>query len=177
MSLRNKLTGAVLSFGLIAATGIAAYAQQPAASDKAAPKAQGESFRGKERRGGRHHRGMHVLRIMQDLNLTEAQQTQTRAIVERFTNSIEPQRQALMEIKKQRDEQGTISEDARRKATELRQQIEESRKQMRTELLAVLTTEQRTQYEKLEQEWKARREEHRSRRGNRGTPPPTEDQL
>jgi protein CpxP len=170
MSLRNRLHGFIIALGLIATFGIAAHAQQPAETNKAAqPQMDGM------RKGRGHHRGTPVLRIMRDLNLTDAQQQQARTIVERFTDSIQPQRQALMEIHKQRETQGTISDDLRQKAQELRQQIHESQKLMQTELLAILTTEQRAQYEKLEQEWKARRAEHRSRR-NRGERMPPEEQ-
>ena len=159
MSLRNKLTGAVLSLGLVATFGVAVSAQQPSA-DKAStrPQAEGKGM------GGHHHNRVPVLRIMRDLKLTDAQEQQARSIVERFRTSIEPQRQALMELHKQK-EQGTITDDMRAKAQPLRAQIDEAQKSMQTELLALLTTEQRTQYEQLEKDWKAKRDERRSRRG------------
>jgi Spy/CpxP family protein refolding chaperone len=158
MSLRNKLTGAVLSLGMVAAFGVAAHAQQPAAG-KAAPQTQ---FEGKGK--GDHHHRLPVMRIMRDLNLTDAQVQQARTIVERFKMNIEPQRQALMELHKQQ-EQGSVTDETRAKAQALRSQIDEAQKNMKTELLALLTAEQRTQYDQLEAKWKARREEMRARRG------------
>lgn len=158
MSLRNKLTGVALSLGLVATFGVAAFAQQPS-TDKAAtrPRAEGKGM-------GGHHNRVPVLRIMRDLKLTDAQEQQARTIVERFRTSIEPQRQALMELRKQK-EQGTMTDDIMAKAQPLRAQIDEAQKSMQTELLALLTPEQRTQYEQLEKDWKAKRDERRSRRG------------
>ena len=173
MSLRNRITGLFASLALIITCGVATYAQKPATdSDKAAQLEVGQ------RKGGRHHRGTPVLRIMRELNLTEVQTQQSRAIVERFTNSIEPQRQALMEIHRQREEQGELSDETRQKAHDLREQIHTAQKQMQTELLALLTPEQRTKYDELEQQWKARRAEGRQRRGRgeRRMPPPEEEE-
>ncbi len=158
MSLRNKLTGAVLSLGLVATFGITAFAQQPSA-DKAATRPQAEA-----KGMGGHHNRVPVLRIMRDLKLTDAQEQQARSIVERFKTSIEPQRQALMELHKQK-EQGTTTDDMRAKAQPLRAQIDEAQQNMQAELLALLTSEQRTQYDQLEKQWKERRDERRSRRG------------
>jgi Spy/CpxP family protein refolding chaperone len=147
MSLRNKLTGVVLSFGLIAAFGIAAFAQTE----------------GMKKEGG-HHNRVPVLRIMHDLNLTDAQEQQARSIIEKFRTSIEPQRQALYELHRQK-EQGTITDDMKAKAQGLRSQIDAARQSMKTDLLALLTPEQRTQYDQLEKQWRERRDQMRARRG------------
>lgn len=160
MSIRNKFTGAVLSLALIFTFGIVAFAQQAAVTGKAAPEAQD----GGMRKGGRHQRGTPVLRIMRDLKLTDTQREQARVIMERFKTTIEPQRLALRELHKLR-EQGTVSEDVREKAKALRSKIGEALKGSQSELLAILTPEQRTQYDQMELQWKARREERRARRG------------
>jgi Spy/CpxP family protein refolding chaperone len=159
MSFRDKFTGAVLSLGLVAACGVAAHAQQ-AAVIKAAPQAQVEG-QGKD---GRHHNRVPVWRIMSELTLTDAQEQQARAIVEKFKTSVESQRQALTELHRQK-EQGGATDEIRAKAEALRAQIDEARKLMQGELLALLTPEQRTQYEQLETKWKSRRDEMRARRG------------
>jgi Spy/CpxP family protein refolding chaperone len=114
--------------------------------------------------------------MMRDLKLTETQQQQVRTIVDRFVESIEPQRQALMEMRKQKHSEGTVSEESRQKARELHEQIEASRNQMHSELLAVLSTEQRAQYDQFEQQWKARRDERRQRRGRGFELPQPEEQ-
>src|SRR4051812_14938497 len=102
MSLRNKLTGAVLSFGLMTAFGVAAFAQTG----------------GMRKEGGLQNR-VPVLRIMHDLNLTDAQEQLAGTIIEKFKTSIEPQRQALSDLYRQK-EQGTITDDMKAKAQALR---------------------------------------------------------
>jgi Spy/CpxP family protein refolding chaperone len=162
MSIRNKLTGTVLSLALIATFGIATYAQQATTSEKASTPSQA----GGMQKGGHRHRGMPVLRLMHDLNLTDAQKEQARTIVQRFKVSIEPQRQALRELHKQNVE-GTVSADVRERAMALRGEIRESFKGARSELLTILTTEQRAQYDQKVLQWKAHREERRARRDQR----------
>ncbi len=161
MSKRKKLMSIALSFGLIAAFGITSYAQQSMTSDKATTQSQTDGMR----RGGRH-RGTPVFRIMRDLKLSEAQHNQARAILERFKTSIEPQRQALKELHKQR-EQGIPGDEVKDKAKALRMQIRESLTNTQSELLSILTPEQRSQYDELQQQWKVRRDAFRARRGER----------
>ena len=163
MSIRNRVAGAVLPLALITTLGATAFAQQGNATGKAAPEAQEQRMR----KGGRHHRGAPVMRMMRHLNLTDVQQEQARVIVERFKTTIEPQRQALKELRKQRVE-GTVSDDIREKAKAQRLLIGEALKRTQGELLTILTPEQRTQYDELEQQMKARREERRARRGGCG---------
>jgi Spy/CpxP family protein refolding chaperone len=162
MSIRNKLTGVVLSLALIATFGIATYAQQATTTDKATPQAQ----TGAEQRGERRHRGMPMLRLMHDLNLTDAQKEQARAVIQRFRTSIEPQRQALRELRRQ-TEPGTVSDEVRERARALRGEIRESMMAAHGELLTILTTEQRAQYDQKVLQWKARREERRARHAER----------
>lgn len=158
MSIRNKITGAFLSLAIVVTFGFSGYAQQGPAGSKVAPEAR----EGGMRRGGRHHRGMPLLRMLRELNLTEAQRDQARVIVERFKTTTEPQRQALRELRKQGVE-GTVSDEVRGKADALRSQIREALKGTHGELLKILTSEQRTQYDQMELQWKTRREERRAR--------------
>ena len=163
MSIRNILTGALLSLALIGTFGVATYAQQETSTDKATPQSQEG---GGKQMGGRRHRGMPGMRLMHSLNLTDAQKEQARAIVKRFKAGVEPQRQALRELHKQGVE-GTVSDDVRARAQALRGEIRESMKGAHSELLTILTTEQRTQYDQMEQQWKACKAERRARRAER----------
>ena len=132
MSIRNKFTGAVLSLALISTFGISTYAQETTATDKASPQSRIDGTR----KGGRGRHGMPMLRLMRDLKLTDAQMGQARAIVERFKGSIEPQRQALRELHKQREE-GTVSNDVRERAMALRGEIHTALKGAHSELLTI----------------------------------------
>lgn len=166
MSIRNKLIGAVLSLALLATFSIATYAQQKTAPGKSTL----QSETGGMRQGGRRH-GMPVMRFMHKLNLTDAQKDQARVIVQRFRTSIEPQRQALRELHKQR-EQGAVSDEVKERAMALRGEIRTSMKSAHSEMLTILTPEQRAQYDQMEQQIKARRAERRARRAERKSAQP-----
>lgn len=165
MSLHSKLRGVCLGLIIAVASGAgAAFAQQAgtAQQDDAPTKMQREGRRG-ERRGKRDHKMMGMMRVLRELNLTDAQQAQARAIFERFAESTRPQREALQQLGGQY-EQGTPSEETRARAKQLRGEIREAMKLARTEVVAILTPEQRTSLEQMELERKARHEERRARR-------------
>ena len=147
---------------MIGTFAIANYAQEAAKTGNAITQSEGVVMR---KAGRRHHR-LPSLRLIQELNLTDAQKTQARTIVERFKTNIEPQRQALRELHNQR-EQVVVSDDIKQRATTLRGEIRASMMGAHSELLTILTPEQRVQYDQMEQQWKTRREETRARRGER----------
>lgn len=107
----------------------------------------------RERGGGQAMRGLG------ELNLTDAQQQQISRIRERYAADIQAQREEIRRFMEER-QQGTNSSDAQARAQRL-EQLNEPIRQMRAEILAALTPEQRTQLEQ-------RRAEHRARRGERG---------
>ena len=165
MSLYSKLKGISLGLVIALACGAgAAFAQQTATAQEgeAPARIQREGRRG-ERGGKRDHRMMGMMRVLRELNLTDAQQAQARAILERFAESIRPQREALEQLREQH-EQGTPSEETRARAKQLRGEIREAMQRARTEVVAILTPEQRTKLEQMELERKARHEERRKRR-------------
>jgi Spy/CpxP family protein refolding chaperone len=106
---------------------------------------------------------MHMLR---ELNLTDAQQQQARAIIDRYEASTKPQRDEMRQLFQQKRAQGNAEPDAQTQARieALRAQFKESARLMHDELLTILTPEQRTRLEQMKQERKARREERRARR-------------
>lgn len=177
MSFSNKLTTATLTLGLTMAFGTLAFAQtttQPAPPprpDSGAP----QQHRGEARGMGKHHgqmgegreghEGMGQMRLMRELNLTDAQRQQARAITERYAASTKTQREELRGLREQK-EQGTLPADAKANAKTARMQLAESNRNMHNELLAILTPEQRTKFETLEKERKnERREQKRNHRG------------
>ncbi|HEY0005731.1 MAG TPA: Spy/CpxP family protein refolding chaperone [Pyrinomonadaceae bacterium] len=161
MSLRGKLIGTSLALGLMLGFGTAALAQQPAPQGAQQP---GPGMGRHGGRGGPHRRGgMH--RIMRELNLTEAQQQQARAIAERYESSNRVRHEELRRLHEQgRD--GALSPEAQARLEALRKEVRESMKQMHAEMLTILTPEQRARLEQLEAEHKARRQERRGRPDN-----------
>ncbi len=161
MSVYSKLRGVCLGLMMAVACVGVAYGQEPgrAEQDSASGRMQREGRRGL-RRGGRDHGMMGMRRTLRELNLTEAQRQQTRAIMERFVETTKPQREALMQLREQR-EQGAVDGQAAERAQQLRGEIRAAMKSAHAEVLGILTPEQRTQLEQIQQERKARHKERR----------------
>ena len=165
MSLRRKLFGAGLWLSLaFALSGGVLHAQQPGQQEG---NGGGQPQR-ENRMGGRHggpgRRGPGgVIRLLSQLNLTDAQQQQVRAIRQRFEANTRTQREELRKLHESNE--GTEpNADAQARMRALRAEIEQAMRSTHEEMLAVLTAEQRTQLEQLVKEQKARRKEMRGRR-------------
>jgi Spy/CpxP family protein refolding chaperone len=162
MSLRRILTGAALMLGLVFTTSAISYGQQPAPF----PQDNAQQPQGRERRGGRRGMGKRghggVGRLMSQLNLTEAQQQQLRAIEERFKASTQTQREEIRRLHE--SAQGEPSAETIARIQALRAELGEARRGQHQEMLNVLTEAQRTQLEQLVKERKAWRGEGRGRR-------------
>jgi Spy/CpxP family protein refolding chaperone len=164
MSLRKKLTGASLTLGLIFTFSAASFAQQPVPQDNG--QQQREDRRARRRPEGPGKRGPGgVMRLMSQLNLTDAQQQQLRAIQERFEASTRTQREELRKLHDS-NQDGTPSADTQARMQALSAEIIKAMKTTREEMLTVLTPDQRTQFEQLVKERKARHQEMRGRRPN-----------
>lgn len=165
MSLYNRMKRVCLGLIIaVACAGVAAAQDTGTAQQDGTPaKMQREGQRGRPGRG-REQGLMGMMRGLRELNLTEAQQQQTRAIFERFAESIKPQREALEQLRAQY-EQGATAEETSEQATQLRGEIRAAMLRSRGEVVAILTPEQRAKFEQMEQERKARHEERRARRG------------
>ncbi|HEY0322765.1 MAG TPA: Spy/CpxP family protein refolding chaperone [Pyrinomonadaceae bacterium] len=160
MALRKTLTFGALTLGLTLAFGAHAFAQQQPQSGDSNPQ---QRERGGRRRGGPRGEEFGMMRGLRELNLTEAQQQQVRAVFERFNTNIKPQREQLMALREQ-FEAGNAPADAQERAKALRAQIHESAKAMNAEIQGILTQEQRAKLEQIKQERKSRRDQMRQRR-------------
>jgi Spy/CpxP family protein refolding chaperone len=120
-------------------------------------------------RGGRHGGDKMMLRALGQLNLSDAQKEQIRGISETFKTSTQTQREELRSLgMKKRD--GIITTDEQARFKEIRTQIKASGEQMRNQVLAVLTAEQRTRLEQMKEEMKRRKMERRQNRQNQTAP-------
>lgn len=160
MSLRKTLMGVGLALGLVIGFGAAAFAQQPQGGDAQQRQQERE---GRRRGGPRGGEGFGMMRGLRELNLSDAQQQQAKAIFERFNASTKTQREQLTQLREQ-FEAGDAPADAQERVKALREQIHESAKAMNAELLGILTPEQRTKLEQMQKERKARRDEMRQRK-------------
>ncbi len=103
---------------------------------------------------------------MNELNLTEDQRLQQRAIAERYVETIKSKREELFKLRDKRM-QGTFTSDDEVRAKALRQEIDNSRQSMHTEIEGILTAEQRLKLEQIKAEHKSRHEEMRKRHQER----------
>lgn len=167
MSLRRILP---LLISLTLAFGVIAYGQQPqtSAQDRGI---RGEGMRqregrshGRMGRSGRH--GFGKFRGMRELNLTDEQRQQQRAIVQRHLESVKAQREELFKLREKRVQGNFTAEDEAR-AKALRQEIHNSMQGVHTEIESILTPEQRTKLEQFKTERKARHDEMLKRRQER----------
>jgi Spy/CpxP family protein refolding chaperone len=158
------LISLTLAFGAIA------YGQQP---QTPAPDS-GTRAEGMRHREGRSHEsmgkgdrdGFGELRGMRELNLTDEQRQQQRAIVQRHLESVKAQREELSKLREKRAQGNFTAEDEAR-AKALRQEIHNSMQGVHTEIESILTPEQRTKLEQFKTERKARHDEMLKRRQER----------
>lgn len=169
MSLRKTFTGALAALALVLTFGAAAFAQQPPQQQGGASQQQGPTRERGPRRGGPRGPGFGIGPAIRELNLTDAQREQARAIFERFEANTKTQREQLRQLREQFKD-GTATENSDEQAKALRAQIREAEKAMHTEFLAILTPEQRTKLEQIEKERAQRMEERRRER--EGAQPP-----
>lgn len=167
MSLRKTFMGVLAAVGIVLTFGAAALAQQPPQQQGGDSQQQGARERGPRRDGPR---GFGIGPAIRELNLTDAQKEQARAIFDRFAASTKTQREQLRQLREQsRDDNASANTEEQAKA--LRAQLREAEKAMRTEFMAILTPEQRTKLEQIEKERKDRMEERRKEREGGQTQP------
>ncbi|HEY0428958.1 MAG TPA: Spy/CpxP family protein refolding chaperone [Pyrinomonadaceae bacterium] len=166
MSLKRKIIS-----GIVSAFAVVTFTTFVSAQDTSADKSQQDSTQKQERRerrggfgnreGGRRG-GM--MRGFEKLNLTDAQKEQIHTILEANKpdkSSFEAIR-PLMEAKRN----GTITAEQETQLKAFREQQKQKGEQVRSQILAILTTEQKAQLEKQKEEWKQKREERKQNRQN-----------
>jgi protein CpxP len=177
MSLRKNLFGIL---GIVLAGGALAFAQEPQTQT---PTTHDRSIRrdgiermerdrarlgrreGMEGRQGRdRRRGMGQL--MRELNLSDEQRQQSRAIVQRRLESTRSQREELFKLREKRIA-GTFTAEDEVRAKALRQEIRTAMDGVRTEMAGVLTAEQKSRLEELQKERKERMEQRMKERQER----------
>lgn len=165
MSLQSNLQRICLGVVIILCVGAtAAFAQQTATPQE--QEGRPGNMRPEGRRGGPGHFGdklMGMRRALRELNLTDAQQQQANAVFERLAESTKPQREALQKLREQFEQQGAQNEEISQHAKQLRSELHEQMQRAHAEIVAILTPEQRTKLEQMEQDLKSRREERRNR--------------
>jgi Spy/CpxP family protein refolding chaperone len=177
MFLRKRSFGVV---GIMLAVGMGVCAQEkqsqtPSAQDGSLQRERVERMeRRRERMGNREgrerreaqerHRGMG--RLLGELNLTEEQRQQSRAIMERRLVSTKLQREELFKLREKRIA-GTFSADDEARASALHQEIRAAMEGARSEMDGMLTAEQKAKLEGLRKERQERMELRKKERQER----------
>ncbi|MDQ2746995.1 MAG: Spy/CpxP family protein refolding chaperone [Acidobacteriota bacterium] len=177
MSLKNKfISTAALAFA-VAAFGTFASAQNSTQnSDSTTRPERGErSERGKGdgMRGGNHGGGggdRMMMRSLEKLDLTDAQKAQVKTIFENNHTKNQPQMEEMRDLgMKKRDGVLTAEEETRFK--DLRGQMKASGDQTRDSITAILTPQQRAQFDKMRDEMREQMKERRQNRRNQTDQP------
>jgi Spy/CpxP family protein refolding chaperone len=188
MSLKQKFVSAItLAFALLTLTVFASAQEKTTTDTTAAPenrerrepgRSKGEG-RGPGMRGGRHGgpggpRGM--LRGLHGVDLTDAQRTQIRGIMDSKRDSFRQAHEQMRTLKSAKRE-GTLTTEQETQFKTLRDQVKANADAVRQEVLNVLTSDQKLKLEQFEQEMKQRKAERRQRgpRPGRGEGPPPAD--
>jgi Spy/CpxP family protein refolding chaperone len=160
----KKLTILLGGLGVVLGTcGVATVAQQTQAPANTTNVQQPRRERLGRRVGMRRRERMRLFGALRQLNLTEAQKQRAQTIIRANFESTKAQRQDMAQLRRKFRE-GTLTDDEKAKAKELRRQLHASRQNTRTQLAALLTPEQKT---KLDEMIKNRRERG-GRFGRRG---------
>ena len=185
MFLRKSLLGVV---GIILAFGMLAFAQEPQPQNPPVPDGTGRGERmelrrerlhermgrreGREMRGhkggreGFGRRGPGMGSFGRELNLSDAQKEQSRAIMQRRLETTKVQREELFKMREKRIA-GTFTAEDETRAKALHEQIRASMEGARTEMESVLTAEQKAKLELLKAERKAKHEQRKQLRQER----------
>ncbi len=155
-----------LALALVGAFALAAFAQTPAQTQQPTERM--------EKRGGfgRHGRGdaggrkfeRHAFR---QLNLTDTQREQLRAIHERNRQNFQPQREELRQLAQVRRNGGTLTTEQLARMQALHDQLRAHGEKLHAEMQSVLTAEQQEQLKQQREQFKQRRDEFKQRRQER----------
>lgn len=166
-------------FGVLGTTfvlGTMAFAQQPATTSQEGTQRRDQIERlerHRERMGRREGRlgdkragRERIGRLLRELNLSEEQRQQQRAIVQRRLESTKAQREELFRLGEKRIA-GAFSAEDEARAKALHQEIRTAMQGVRTEMQTVLTAEQKARLEELQKERKAKMEQRMQERQQR----------
>ncbi|MFN2491465.1 MAG: Spy/CpxP family protein refolding chaperone [Pyrinomonadaceae bacterium] len=161
--------------GIILAGGVVVFGQQPQTQTTPDADLRKERIERMERRrarsgrpdGLRDHDRMGrrggIGHFMRELDLTEAQRQQSRAIIERRMENTKAQRDELIKLREKR-RTGTFAAEDEARARALRQEIREAMEGVRSEMAGILTAEQKAKLEQLKNERKAKIEQRMKER-------------
>lgn len=181
--MKKFFTRAVLTLAVAACcAGVAPAQGVPAPQDESEAGARRGERMGRRHRGPRGERPGHKgrrgkLRGLRQLDLSDAQREQLRAIREKYHDHNQQERTELRALWKIRKDGGQLTPEQEARSRELIHTLRRTGESIEQEMLGVLTPEQRTQLEQNRKEFEERREERRQRRQELRERRPRENQL
>ena len=164
MSLRNRLFSVLTVMIAVAAFATFNMAQDgrstTPAPDKAERHNRGEGRGMHEGHGGGMGYGDGMMRMIHELNLTDAQKTQVHAIMD--ANKPDKATMEEFETLGKAKHDGTITAAQQERLNVLRTQAQEKRQSVHQQIMAILTPEQKAQLEQKKQEMKQHRQERQT---------------
>jgi protein CpxP len=167
MSLKRKFFSIVtLAFAVVAFSTFASAQKEGGNQTDDSTVREGKFSKRGFGKGMRGDKGMHggkgILRILRGIELTEAQKTQIKSLMDTQRATFEPQREEMRNLMmKKRD--GSINEAEQSRLTEMRNQMKASSEQLKISVMALLTAEQTAKLTQLEAERQQRRQERKQR--------------
>jgi Spy/CpxP family protein refolding chaperone len=104
--------------------------------------------------------------MLRELNLSEEQRQQGRAIMQRRLQSTKTQREELFKLREKRID-GTFTAEDEARAKALHQEIRTAMQGVREEMAGLLTAEQKAKLEQMKKERKERMEQRMKERQDR----------
>jgi Spy/CpxP family protein refolding chaperone len=154
ISARN-LSFALVTTILAVVFSMSAAAQDSGTGQQTAPQREGGRRGGPG--GGRGDReGGGMMRMLADLNLTDAQKQQVQGILKSSNETNRPKQEEVLRLRQQ-SEQGTLSADDQAKLKQLQADVRAARQKTHEDIVAVLTPEQQAKLKEIEQQRKANR--------------------
>ncbi len=175
-----KIKSILLSTAAIITLSSFSYAQEvkPIENQDSMKQEQRIGKRGEKRGFGGKRHGKHGnkmgMRGLEKLNLSDSQKEQINALKERNKSQFAPQREEMKTLaSKKRD--GIITADEQNRLKELKGQMMESGKQTHTEIMNILTPEQKTQLEQMKTEMRGKMKERKELRKGKKPETPQEN--
>jgi protein CpxP len=171
MSIKRKFFSVITLAVAMFAFSTFISAQDSSKSDAPTPPVKegkyGKRGFGEGRRGG--DRGMHggnIMRSLRGIELTDAQKTQIKSLMETNKTTFQPQREEMRSLMmKKRD--GSISESEKGRFDQLKNEMKASAQQMEISIMALLTPEQTAKVTQMKAEREQKMQERKQQRQER----------
>jgi periplasmic protein CpxP/Spy len=130
-----------------------------------------------EGRGGRHGGpGGDMMRNLRGLNLTDAQKVQVKAVFDKYRpNENDGDREAMRSIMEKKQSGTALTPEEQTRMKDFRLKMKANHDQMQSEIMAILTPDQKAQLEKNREERKERFKERRNQGQDKPDAKPTDN--